>query len=97
MPQKRRSSRKSETEEYGESYDQRNSDSDSENYGGDRRMQEEGNSNGEPETKKTRVDDEYEEMDVANMTEEQRMEMLERRMIREQKEKEEAEENARIA
>ena len=97
MPQKRGRSRKSETEEYGESYDQRNSDSDSENYGGDQRMQEEGNSNGEPETKKTRVDDEYEEMDVANMTEEQRMEMLERRMIREQKEKEEAEENARIA
>ena len=60
-------------------------------------MQDEDHSNGEPESKKTRVDDEDEYVDEANLTEEQRMELLERRMIKEQKEKEEAEEKARIA
>ena len=88
MPQKRGRSKKAEGEEYGESHDQRNSDSDSENYGGEQRMQDEDHSNGEPESKKTRVDDEDEYVDEANLTEEQRMELLERRMIKEQKEKE---------
>ena len=97
MPQKRGRSKKAEGEEYGDSHDQRNSDSDSENYGGEQRMQDEDNSNDEPESKKTRVDDEDEYVDEANLTEEQRMELLERRMIKEQKEKEEAEEKARVA
>merc|ERR1712226_1038758 len=87
-----------EAEEYEESHETRNSDSDTENYSGEQGFQDDDNSNGEPETKKTRVDDMSEEsyMDEGEMTEEQRLIMMEQRMKREKEEQEEAEEKARL-
>lgn len=52
----------------------------------------------QPESKKTKVEDMDADYDMAegDMTEEQKLIMMEKRMIREQKEKEEAEEKARL-